>query len=189
MVNPRRNVMSADYYDISVSACGFLNRVRTVEPAEGSSYLVCTLAALRGAKGERGELTYFDMKVVTDQARELIRLHQSVINDRSRKVFASVRLSDLVVKSFVRERGERKGETGFALKSRLLVIESLAIDGVVVYRRADDPNLSAPRERNRAAAPSSASSVNSASTGGNTHAGGNALAALRRRRAPDALRP
>lgn len=131
--------MSGDYYDISVSACGFLNRVRNVEPREGQPYLVCTIAALRGPKGERSEPTYFDAKVVGEQARALLVLHQSVINDRSRKVFAAVRLSDLYVKSFVRERGEHQGETGFSLKTRLLGIESIAIDGVVVYRRADDP--------------------------------------------------
>lgn len=142
--------MSNEYYDISVSACGFLNRVRSVEPKDGQAYLVCTLAALRGPKGERAEPTYFDAKVVGEQARALLVLHQSAINDRSRKVFAAVRLSDLYVKSFVRERGERQGEAGFSLKTRLLGIESIAIDGIVVYRRADDPTED--RRRNSRAA-------------------------------------
>jgi hypothetical protein len=150
--------MSSEYYDISVNACGFLNRVRTVEPTDGQPYLVCTFAALRGAKGERAEPTYFDAKVVGEHARALITQHQSLINDRSRKVFAAVRLSDLYVRSFVRERGERQGETGFSLKTRLLGIESLAIDGVVVYRRADDPTAELRRtsRRRRAETPNGA---------------------------------
>jgi hypothetical protein len=141
--------MSDKYYDISVTACGFLNRVHTVEPTDGQPYLVCTFAALRGAKGERAEPTYFDVKVVGEQARALLTLHQSFINDRSRKVFAAVRLSDLYVRSFVRERGERQGETGFSLKTRLLGIETLAIDGNVVYRRAEDPTAEARRTSQR----------------------------------------
>ena len=135
----------SEYYDILVSACGFLNRVRTVEVDEGESFLACTFAALRGVKGgkgeksERSELTYFDVKVVGNDAKELLARFQDVINDRSRNVFASVRLSDLTVSSFVYQKGERKGETGYAIKTRLLAIESLAIDGNVVYRRSEDP--------------------------------------------------
>ena len=139
--------MSQQYYDISVNACGFLSRVRTVEPTNGSPFLACSFAALRGAKGERAAPTYFDAKVVGEKARALLTQHQSVINDRSRKVFAAVRLSDLLVKAFVREQGARQGEQGYALKTRLLTIESLAIDGVVVYRRADDPTIEARRPR------------------------------------------
>jgi len=131
--------MSNEYYDISVSACGFLNRVRIVEPTDGPSYLACTFAALRGAKGERAEPTYFDARVVGGHTKALLTQYRSVINDRSRQVFAAVRLSDLYVKPFVRQKGERKGETGFALKTRLFAIETLAIDGVVAYRRAEDP--------------------------------------------------
>lgn len=131
--------MSDQYYDISVRACGFLNRLRTVEPRDRTSFLTCSFAALRGPKGERSEPTYFDLKPVGDKVEDLLRQYKSVINDRSRQVFVSVRLSDLYVSTFVRQNGERKGETGYALKSRLLAIESLAIDGIVVYRRADDP--------------------------------------------------
>ena len=158
--------MSSEYYDISVSACGFLNRVRTVKPAEGEAYLVCTFAALRGAKGERAEPTYFDAKVVGDQARALLTQHENVINDRARNVFAAVRLSDLYVKSFVRERGERQGEPGFALKTRLLAIESLAIDGVVVYRRADDPATSARRSTRASGADAAAAAPSTVTTAG-----------------------
>lgn len=131
--------MSKQYYDIYLSACGFLNRVRTVERRDGQSSLVCTLAALRGAKGERAEPTYFDVKVVGAHAAALITQYKAVINDRSRQVFVAVGLSDLYVKPFVRESGERKGEPGYALKTRLLAVESLAIDGIVVYRRSEDP--------------------------------------------------
>lgn len=139
--------MSNEYYDISLSACGFLNRVRTVERQDGQSYLACTLAALRGAKGERAEPTYFDVKVVGAHATALLTNHKDVINDPTRKVFASVRLSDLYVKPFIRQSGERKGESGYAIKTRLLSVESLAIDGIVVYRRSEDPSRAARSTR------------------------------------------
>ncbi len=142
--------MSDQYYDISIRACGFLNRVGSVELDNGESYPVCSFAALRGPKGERSEPTYFDLKVVGRDAQELLRQFKSVINDRSRQVFASVRLSDIFVKSFVRTKGERKGETGFAIKSRLLVIESLSVDGTLAYRRADDPKHGARSPRDSA---------------------------------------
>jgi hypothetical protein len=145
--NLRRTIMSDEYYDISVSACGFLNRVRVVEPKDGRPYRVCTFVALRGAKGERAEPTYFDAKIVGDHTVALIAQYEGFINDKARTVFASVRLSDIVVKPFVRQKGERKGETGFALKTRLLAIESLAVDGVVVYRRAEDQTVGRARPR------------------------------------------
>ena len=149
--------MSDEYYDISVSACGFLNRVRTVEQTDGQTHLACTFAALRGAKGERAEPTYFDAKVVGGHTRALLTQYQSVINDRSRQVFAAVRLSDLYVKPFVRQKGERKGESGYALKTRLLAIECLAIDGVVVYRRSEDPTIGSASQRNPSDAPAESS--------------------------------
>ena len=65
--------MSDDhYYDIYVSACGFLNRLRTVEHSDGQSSLVCTFAALRGAKGERAQPTYFDAKIVGERTKALL---------------------------------------------------------------------------------------------------------------------
>jgi len=129
------------YYDIYVSACGFLNRLRTLKHDDGQTSLVCTFAALRGAKGERANPTYFDAKVVGDHTKTLLDQYSTVINDRTRQVFVSVRLSDLYVKPYVRQKGERKGESGYSLKTRLLVVESLAIDGVVAYRRKDDPTV------------------------------------------------
>ena len=82
------------YYDIYVSACGFLNRLRTVEHSDGQSSLVCTFAALRGAKGERAQPTYFDAKIVGDRTKALLEQFRNVINDRTRQVFVSVRLSE-----------------------------------------------------------------------------------------------
>jgi len=145
--------MSDEYYDISVRACGFINRLREVKPENGSGYLTCTFAALRGAKGERATPTYFDVKVVGEKARPLLENIKSVINDRSRQVFASVRLSDLYVKPFTHQKGDKKGETGFALKSRLLTIDSLAIDGVVTYRRTEDPTNGSRRQRAQTESP------------------------------------
>ena len=153
--------MSDKYYDISVRACGFVNRLQAIEPDNGSSFLTCSFAALRGAKGERETPTYFDLKVVGVKAAQLLANIKSVINDRSRQVFASVKLSDLTVKPFTRQKGEHKGETGYAVKSRLLAIESLSIDGVVVYRRADDPTDGGRRPRPEADTPA-ASQANGA---------------------------
>lgn len=133
--------MSDEYYDISVSACGLLSRVQAVETQGTQPYLACTFAALRGGKGERAEPTYFDVRVVGSRARLLLTQLRDVINDRARQVFASVRLKDLHISSFIYERGERKGDSGYAIKTRLLAIESLAIDGIVVYRRSEDPTL------------------------------------------------
>ena len=66
--------------------------------------------------------------------------------------------AEAVFSKRLRERGERQGETGFSLKTRLLGIESLAIDGVVVYRRADDPTAELRRtsRRRRAETPNGA---------------------------------
>jgi len=127
----------SEYYDIIVRACGFMNHVRSVEVEAGEPLLTCTLAALRGVKGERATPTYFQVKVVGQEARQVLLRFRDVINDRSRQVFASVKLSDLYVQPFIYQQGERQGESGQALKTRLLVIDSLAIDGQVVYRRAE----------------------------------------------------
>ena len=142
------------YYDIYVSACGFLNRLRTVEHSDGQTSLVCTFAALRGAKGERAQPTYFDAKIVGDRTKALIEQFRNAINDRTRQVFVSVRLSDIYVKPFVRQKGDRKGESGYSLKTRLLVVESLAVDGVFAYRRKDDPTVELAARRRLEDSPS-----------------------------------
>jgi hypothetical protein len=131
------------YYDITISACGFVNRVREVKVEQGENYLVCTFAALRGEQGQRQALTYFDAKAATDEVSQVLQRFQHVSNDRSRTVFASVTLSDLTVAPFVFRKGPRQGETGFALKSRLIAISTLALEGQVVYRR---PNRVPPSQ-------------------------------------------
>jgi len=83
MDEPKETTMSDEYYDISVRACGFVNRLQTVKPKDGAAFLTCTFAALRGAKGERAAPTYFDVKVVGENARHLLENIKSVINDRA----------------------------------------------------------------------------------------------------------
>lgn len=118
------------YFDLITTGLAYVNRVEDVVPEEGDPFLKVTLAALRG-RAENVQYTRFDCRVAGAQAMAAIeQVKASVQNDR--KVLIGFTLSGLYPQTFTFKRGERAGETGIALKARLIKVSWARIDGTVV---------------------------------------------------------
>lgn len=120
-----------EYFNLTTTGLGYLNRVRTVTPKKGESFLACVIAALYGPC-EKPEYQYFDLKVVGKDAEHLVKRCEQAVADE-RKVLLGFRFGDLWVDTFTYTKGQHAGETGVSLKGRLLYISWIKIDGQMVY--------------------------------------------------------
>lgn len=137
---------TTNHFNLHVSGVGYLNRVRWVETRSAGRraqpFLACSIAALRG-DADKPDYTYFDLKVTGQDAIEMVdRLGVDVENGR--KVFISFRVGDIYAHCYERDvkdqQGRRTGqrEAAALIKGRLLLINSITIDGENVFRRTDD---------------------------------------------------
>ena len=144
----------ANHFNLHVNGVGYLNRVRWVEPRRNAGrraepFLACSVSALRG-NAEQPDYTYFDLRVSGREAIEVVdRLGEDVAAQR--KVFISFRVGDIyphVYERDVKDRqtGRKTGEKELAslIKGRLLLINSITIDGENVFRR--DPDAALPED-------------------------------------------
>ena len=144
----------ANHFNLHVNGVGYLNRVRWVEPRRNAGrraepFLACSVSALRG-NAEQPDYTYFDLRVSGREAIEMVdRLGEDVAAQR--KVFISFRVGDIyphVYERDVKDRqtGRKTGEKELAslIKGRLLLINSITIDGENVFRR--DPDAALPED-------------------------------------------
>ena len=123
------------YFDLHTTGIGYLNRVREVTPREGSPFMSVTIAALRG-RADDVQYSYFECRVSGKKARDIVRSLVPAI-DSEHKVLASFKLSDLSAQSFTYLQGERAGDTGVRLKSRLLRLMWVKVDGAQFYREEE----------------------------------------------------
>ena len=118
------------YFALFTSGLAYVNRIEDVATEEGDSFLVATLAALRGSAEKIG-YTRFDCRVVGRQAVSVIeQLKAAVQNDK--KALIGFTLSDLNPQTFTFKQGERAGETGVALKARLIKVSWAKVDGTTL---------------------------------------------------------
>lgn len=149
-----------NHFNLHVNGVGYVNRVRWVEPRRNAGrraepFLACSVSAIRG-NAESPDYTYFDLRVSGSEAVEMVeRLKVDV--EEKRKVFIAFRIGDIYPHMYerdVRERDGRKtGEKEMAalIKGRLLLINSITIDGENVYRR--DPEADQPVDDLQSAPP------------------------------------
>lgn len=137
----------AEYFNLHASGCGYLSRVRWVDPKRsrggrsGDKFLACAINALRG-EVSAPNYTYFDLRVSGEEASQIVEdLKQAV--DENRKVFVAFKLGDFYVETYDRHvldeqrRKTDKMETKALIKGRLLLVTHAKIDGEVVYDRED----------------------------------------------------
>ncbi len=122
-------------YDIHTTGFGFVNRIREVFPDNGKPYLACDLALREGVAKDGNydniNTTYFNANIVGTKAIELIREHCTVNGKvvAPQQAVASVLIAGITPNTFVFKKGERLGQTGVSLKTRLLKITYLKING------------------------------------------------------------
>jgi hypothetical protein len=132
----------ANHFNLHVSGIGYLNRVRWVQPKQrgrsAQPFLACSVSALRG-NSEAPDYTYFDLRVSGQEAAQLV---ENCIEDvdQNRKVVISFKVGDIYPHLYERDAkvdGRKTGEKEMAclIKGRLLLINTITVDGTRVFER------------------------------------------------------
>ncbi len=136
-------------YNAITRGFGYLNRIREIRPPAGPSYLACDVALLHGL-ADRVEKIRFSCVIRGSSAVAIVRQHftaaDGTVASPERPVMASLSLGGLRAETFVYRKGEKKGQTGIALRSTLLAIEWLRIGRQVIDLNAGR-SASEPAER------------------------------------------
>jgi hypothetical protein len=122
--------MSDNYFDLHVTGIGYLNRAREVQGARGEPFLAVEVSALHGAMDDV-QRTRFDCRVSGAKAKTALRRLMPDI-EQEKPVLVGFKLADLYVETFTYAHGEREGETGVALKARLLKSAWAKVNGEAV---------------------------------------------------------
>ena len=121
------------YFHIYLQAMGYLNSVEVNSKAADDTKVYVKFAALKGA-ADKVKYTYFDLLVTKEELRELIVSHREEIENKDTKVFVQLRVSDPYPKPFTYGKDHaRAGELGATTGGFLYRIESMKIDGNLVY--------------------------------------------------------
>jgi hypothetical protein len=132
------------YFNLFTSGWGYLHDIREVtleNGKKGNPYLCCRINAVNG---ERGAVSYvpFDTIVKGEDARNLVlRCIEAV--DAKKTVFVNFKLGDLRTEIYKCKKGKHKGEQRVALKTHLLILYRIKIDGNLVY--PDEPRSEGER--------------------------------------------
>ena len=122
----------SNFFDLHVLGMGYLHRAREVTPNRGEPFLAVEISALHGAAGQV-EYTRFDARVSGREANRIIR---QLIPDieAEKRVLVGFKLGDLYAQTFTYRNGDKKGQVGVALKTRLLRIDWAKVEGEYVVR-------------------------------------------------------
>ena len=132
--------MSSDnqYFDLTTSGVGFINRFRLNKPNNGNPYYSVTIAALRGKLNDgKSQKTYIDCNIVGDALAMAEQLAPHFADGAEPSIMVRFVAGDLEQRKFEYKSGERKGQTGYALKARLFDIKWFKLDGETVYSEAE----------------------------------------------------
>lgn len=119
---------------LTITGVAYLNRLRPF----GEDRLGASLSALRGQANEV-EYTHFDSEVLGDEARAILRRVMPQV-EAKRKVLIGFKAEGLAAETFEYKKGPKAGQTGVSLKTGLVGIAWVKVDGQTVYQapRADE---------------------------------------------------
>lgn len=137
------STQTSNHFNLHVNGLGYLNRVRWVETKgpgrKAQPFLACSISAVRGNTDEP-DYTYFDLRVSGSEAIEMVEKLMGDV-EAKRKVFVSFRVGDIYTHVYMRNLRDEKGratgeqEPAALIKGRLLLINSVTVDGVNIFRR------------------------------------------------------
>lgn len=127
----RAELAHVEQHELSTRGIGYLNQPREVTPREHEPFLACTIGALAGPV-EQPDYRYIDTIVTSAEAQQLVRQRMQDVQD-NRKVLIAFRLNDLRAEPFLRTKGDRAGEAAASLKSNLVHIGLVKVDGQRLY--------------------------------------------------------
>lgn len=131
-----------EYFDLHILGIGYLHRAREVTPKRGEPFLAVEISALHGAAGQV-EYTRFDTRV---SGREAGRIIRQLIPDieAEKRVLVGFKLGDLYAQTFTYQNGEKQGQVGVSLKTRLLRLDWAKVEGEYVIRPRSQEETQAP---------------------------------------------
>ncbi|EHH1077200.1 DUF3577 domain-containing protein [Vibrio parahaemolyticus] len=131
------------YFDLHTMGFGLINRTRLVTPKKGDPFYAVTIAACRGDDGEK---TYIDCKVVGKEAIALFEQHNLDsydfgINGNDKGSLSFV-ISDIYLDTFTypSNHSTKAGQLGAGLKGRLLSVKYLKVNDVVLLQSSASEN-------------------------------------------------
>ena len=130
---------STQYFNLHTHGVGYLNNIREVKPKKGNPFWACRIAALVGDTNEP-EYRFFDCNIVGAEAEKLIRRCSDAV-ETEKKVLISFVLSDLWTDTYTVSKDtkyHKKGDIAVTLKSRLIRVKMIKIDGELRYQ--EQPN-------------------------------------------------
>ena len=130
---------STQYFNLHTHGVGYLNDIREVKPKKGNPFWACRIAALVGDTNEP-EYRFFDCNIVRAEAEKLIRRCSDAV-EAEKKVLISFVLSDLWTDTYTVSKDtkyHKKGDIAVTLKSRLIRVKMIKIDGELRYQ--EQPN-------------------------------------------------
>ncbi|ABI58399.1 DUF3577 domain-containing protein [Nitrosomonas eutropha] len=131
----RAELAQIEQHELITRGIGYLNRPQEVAPKNGDPFLSCSIGALAGPV-EEPDYRYIDTIVATIDAQHLVRrCVEAVVAER--KVLIAFRLNDMKTDPYLRIKGDRAGEAALSLKSNLVHISLIKVDGQQVYPAVD----------------------------------------------------
>jgi len=119
-----------EHYELLTRGIGYLNNPRMI-PNDGDPFLSCSIAALAGPVGDP-EYRYIEATVADDSAQHLVqRCIQAV--QAKKKVLLAFTLNDMKAEAYFRTKGDHAGEVGGSLKSKLVRVSLIKVNGEKVY--------------------------------------------------------
>lgn len=131
-----------NYFNLNISGLGYISNVRQVVNGN-SKFTCCTLNALSGPT-DNADYTRFDVTVAGKDAPSLINRCQKSCED-DKKVMIGFVLSGLKSEIFTLNKGEHAGENRVSLKTRLIRVDWIKIDGEIVHK-AEKPDSTPPAQ-------------------------------------------
>ncbi|WP_080762635.1 DUF3577 domain-containing protein [Dickeya fangzhongdai] len=120
-----------EYHELVTRGIGYLNNPKEVTPKDAAPFLACIIGALTGPVDEP-EYRYIDTTVTVADAQHLVRRCVEAIKAK-RKVLVAFRLNDMKADAYIRTKGEHAGEPAVSLRSKLIHISLIKVDGQQVY--------------------------------------------------------
>nr|WP_321329845.1 DUF3577 domain-containing protein [Alcaligenes faecalis] len=136
----RAELAQIEQHELITRGIGYLNRPKDVSPKNGDPFLSCSIGALAGPVDEP-EYRYIDTIVTNADAQHLVRRCVEAVQ-AERKVLVAFRLNDMKTDPYLRTKGDRAGEVALSLKSNLIHISLIKVDGQQVYPAADQVPVS-----------------------------------------------
>jgi hypothetical protein len=117
---------------LRVTGVGYLRRIKEGTAPGGAPFTACDIFALTGKPGSR-ELRRFDTMVLGQVAQALIRQCRTAL-EAKQEILINFCMRDVLAHTFTYSRGKKAGQLGSCLKSSLVRIYWIKIDGEYTFK-------------------------------------------------------